>query len=86
MDRIEGLLRDYIAQNILYSNQVYPYPDNASFLEEGIIDSTSILELVMYVEDKFGFTVKDRDIVPDNFDSISNLAEYVRRNILPKLD
>lgn len=86
MDRIEGLLRNYIAQNILYSNQVFPYPDDASFLEEGIIDSTSILELVMYVEDKFGITVKDRDIVPDNFDSISNLASYVRQCLRTKVN
>lgn len=86
MDRIEGLLRNYIAQNILYSNQIYPYTDDASFLEKGIIDSTSILELVMYVEDKFGIAVKDQDIIPDNFDSICNLADYVRRCLHPEVN
>jgi acyl carrier protein len=37
------------------------------------------MELVMFVEEAFGVKVNDRDIVPDNFDSVSRLAAYVRR-------
>lgn len=79
MQNVEELIRQYIAQNILFSNNGYPYPDDASFLDEGIIDSMNVLELVAFVEEKFGITVQDQDIVPDNFDSVSKLAAYVRR-------
>jgi acyl carrier protein len=78
MQPIDELLRKYIAENILFTKDGYPYPDEASFLEEGIVDSTSILELVMYIE-KLGITVEDAEIVPDNFDSISKLTAYVHR-------
>lgn len=78
MMQVEETLRSYIAKNILFTGNGYPYDDNVSFLEEGIVDSMNVLELVMLVEEQFGVTVDDMDIVPDNFDSISRLAAYVR--------
>jgi acyl carrier protein len=79
VENIEEMIRTYIAQNILFSGDGYPYSDDASFLNEGIIDSMNVLELVMFVENNYGITVEDQDIVPDNFDSISKLAAYIRR-------
>ncbi len=78
MTPVEEMLRTYIADNILFSKKGYPYPDDASFLENGIVDSTNILELVMFVEEKFGITTDDNEITPDNFDSVSKLADFVR--------
>lgn len=79
MNSVEELLRKYIADNILFSGSGYPYPDDTSFLENGIVDSMNVLELVMFVEQKFGVKVEDAEIVPDNFDSIARLAAFVRR-------
>jgi acyl carrier protein len=76
---IEVQIKDYIAKNLLFSTNGFGYPDDASFLEEGIVDSQGVMELVMFVEDNFGIDVDDMDIIPDNFDSISQLASYVRR-------
>ena len=75
---IEEMIRTYIAENILFSDNGYPYADDASFLEEGIVDSMGIMELVMFVEEQFGITVEDEELVPDNFDSVSRLAAYIR--------
>jgi acyl carrier protein len=75
---IEQQIKGYLATNILFSDNGYPYPDEASFLEEGIIDSTGVLELVLFIEETFGVTVDDREIIPDNFDSVSKLANYIR--------
>ena len=44
----------------------------------GIIDSMGIMELVMFVGDTFRITVEDEELVPDNFDSVSRLASYIR--------
>lgn len=77
MDPVETKIASYIAQNILFSRNGYPYPADASFLENGIVDSMNILELVMYVEESFGVKVGDSDIVPENFDSVSKMASYI---------
>lgn len=79
MDEIKGKLRHYIAKNLLFSNDGYQYADDTSFLEEGIVDSMGIMELVMFVEETFGVNVEDNELIPDNFDSVTQLAAYVRR-------
>jgi len=79
MGSVEDMVRDYIVQNILFSSNGYPYQDDTSFLENGIIDSMNVLELVMFVEQKFGVKVEDAEIVPDNFDSINKLSAFIRR-------
>lgn len=76
MDTILAQIRQYIAENILFE-ETYPYPNGASFLEEGIVDSMNVLELVSFVEDHFGISVPDEDIIPENFDSVENMAQYV---------
>ena len=85
MKPVEEMLRKYIADNILFSRKGYPYPDNASFLENGILDSTNILELVMFVEEEFGITTEDNEIVPDNFDSIEKLSRFTKRKMALEL-
>ena len=79
MNDIEQKIRAYIAENILFSDKGYPYPDDASFLNEGIIDSMNMLQVVTFVEKHYRISVDDEDITPDNFDSVSRLAAYIRK-------
>jgi len=79
---IEPQIRRYLAENFLFSDNGYELEDEASFLEEGIVDSTGVLELVMFVEETFGITVEDEEIVPQNFDSVAQLAAYIRRKLV----
>jgi acyl carrier protein len=78
---IEKQIREYIADNMLFSDNGYPYDDSTSFLEEGIVDSTGVLELLLFVEETFGLKVPDEDITPDNFDSVANLGSYIRAKV-----
>lgn len=54
-------------------------PDDASFLEQGIIDSTGMVELVMFLETTYGIKVADDELVPDNLDSLNNIAAFIGR-------
>ena len=76
---VENQVREYVATNFMFSDNGYSLPDDASFLEEGVVDSTGVLELVMFVEETFGVSVEDQEIVPENFDSVSRLAAYIRQ-------
>lgn len=78
MQNIEEILRQYIAENILFSTQGYPYLDDASFLENGILDSMNVMELVPFVEEKWEIKIEDVELIPENFDSVSGLATFVR--------
>ena len=80
---IEDNIKDYIARNLLFSDNGFPYADDASFLDEGIVDSVGVMELVTFVEESFGLKVNDFEITPENFDSVSRLVKYIRSKSKP---
>jgi acyl carrier protein len=55
--------------------------DGDSLLERGILDSTGILELVAFLEEEFGATIADDELVPENLDSVSNILGYLERKV-----
>jgi len=72
-------IRSFILEHALLGTSNDSFKDDDSFLEKGIIDSTGILELVAFIEENFGFEVKDEELVPDNFDSVNKLSQYIER-------
>ncbi|MCC6956040.1 MAG: acyl carrier protein [Anaerolineales bacterium] len=76
---IEAQIKDYIAKNLLFSSDGYKYPDDASFIDEGIVDSQGVMDLVFFVEENFNIQVQDSEIVPENFDSIQKMTAYIQR-------
>jgi len=78
---IQSQIRRYILENFLFTDDESQLRDDASFLEEGIVDSTGVLELVMFVEETFGIEVADEEILPENFDSVERLTRYVEAKL-----
>ena len=74
------VIREFIVENFLFG-EANGLKDDTSFLEEGIVDSTGILELVTYIEDEFSITVEDEELIPENLDSIDNVANYLQRKM-----
>ena len=71
-------IREFIVENFLFGEDGN-LRDETSFLDEGIIDSTGILELVSFLEEEFSITVEDEDLVPENLDSINNVVTYLEK-------
>jgi len=69
-------VREYIVENFLFGDGE-KLNENTSFMEEGIIDSTGILELVFFLEENFGIKIEDNELVPENMDSLNNIARYL---------
>ncbi len=76
---IEASIRAFVARNLLFTEDGYSYPDDSSFLREGIIDSLGVLELVDFAGTTFGIRVDPTEVTPENFDSVTRLAAFVRR-------
>jgi acyl carrier protein len=74
---IKSEIRKYIIENFLYGNDDNTLGDDVSFLENGIIDSTGVLELVSFVQETFKIKVKDEELIPNNFDSLSKLEAFI---------
>ena len=68
---------DFISRNFPKAREWKNF-DDASLLEEGIIDSVGVLELILFLEQTFAFSVEDEEIIPDNLDSVNKLVIYVQ--------
>jgi acyl carrier protein len=78
MTSVRQEIRHFIVENFLFG-QDPGLDDGASLLENGIIDSTGVLELVAHMEGIYHVKVKDDELIPDNFDSIDAIVAYLAR-------
>jgi acyl carrier protein len=72
-------IRDFILRNFLFSEDDGSLSDTGSLIASGTIDSTGVLELIMFIEETFNIKVADEEMIPDNLDSIDKIVGYVRR-------
>ena len=77
MPTIEADVRQFVEDNFLFGRKGAELKGDESMLEQGLIDSTGVLELVSFIEDKFKVSVADDDLVPDNLDSINRLIAFI---------
>lgn len=76
---IESQVRNYILENLLFSSNPADLSSGESLLDRGVIDSTGVLEIVLFLETTFGVKVKDSEMLPENFDSVDNIVRFVGR-------
>jgi len=76
---LRASLRRYVLENHLFTDDETRLKDADSFLETGILDSTGIMELILFIEESQNLKVTDDEMVPENLDSIDNLVAYIER-------
>jgi acyl carrier protein len=75
-----GTVRHFIVQNFLFGD-AERLEDDTSFMDKGIVDSTGILELVMFLEETYGIKIEDEELIPENLDSLINIARFLERKL-----
>ncbi len=75
---VDEQVRQYILENFLFSNDKSLLGLDESFLERGLIDSTGMLEVILFLEETFGVKVADDEMIPENLDSVSKIAGFVQ--------
>lgn len=77
MAYVTDKIRAFIIENFLFGDDSR-LEETTSFLEEGIIDSTGVLELVNFLEEEFGLTIEDEELIPENLDSIERVEAFLQ--------
>jgi acyl carrier protein len=76
--QMESVINDYISREIVQEPAVLPLSNDTSLLKGGILDSLSLLRLVVFLQDRFQLTVDETDLLPENFDSVNAICAYLR--------
>ena len=75
---METVINDYISRELVQDPALLPLADETSLLESGILDSLSLLRLVVFLEERFGITMGEADLLPENFASVNTICAYLR--------
>lgn len=77
MQDIERDVRAFIRENFILDGQAGDLAGDASLTRHGVLDSMGVLELIMFLEQRFGLKVPDEDALPENLDSVDAIVRYV---------
>ncbi len=75
-----GEVREFIISNFLFGDPTR-LSDQCSFIRQNIIDSTGVLELVTFLEDHFGISIEDEELIPENLDSLQGISRLLESKI-----
>lgn len=73
-------IREFVIENFLFGEEDR-LADDTSFLGSNIIDSTGMLELASFLEERYGISIADEDLIPENLDSLNNIGRYLDRKL-----
>ena len=76
-DSLHDTIRKFVLENYLFTDDESQLGLDDSLLGRGIVDSTGMLEIIMFIEEQLGVKVADEDMIPENLDSVNRIATYV---------
>jgi acyl carrier protein len=76
-DALREKIRAFVLENYLFTSDTSALGFDDSLLGRGIVDSTGMLEIIFFIEEQLGVKVKDEEMIPDNLDSVSKIANFV---------
>jgi acyl carrier protein len=81
VDSIEGDVRRFMADNFILDESAGPLDGDESLTQSGVLDSMGVLELILFIEERFGVHVPDEDTLPQNLDTVDRIVGYVRSRL-----
>ncbi len=76
---IEKKIHQYILENMLFSDDPSSLKRDMSLVEDGVIDSTGVLEIIEFIEETYSIKVDDEEMIPENFDSVEKITAFIQQ-------
>jgi acyl carrier protein len=82
-DDLRTRIHDYVVANFMFDAS--SIDDDASLSDAGVLDSMGVLEMVLFVEESLGVAIPDEDVLPEHFDTVNALTDFVLSRMAPAL-
>ncbi len=74
---MQDTIRQFVVENFLAGKDDPGLDNSDSLLDARVIDSTGVMEMIEFIEDKWEISIEDSELTPENFDSVSRVATFV---------
>jgi acyl carrier protein len=75
---VETVINDYLSRELVPDPALLPLANDTPLLDSGILDSLSLMRIVVFLEEQFKITMDDADLLPENFASVNTICAYLR--------
>ncbi len=75
---VEERVRSYVLESF-YVSDADELTDDVSLIDQGYVDSTGMMDVILFLEGEYGIHIEDHETVPDNLETISRIARFVAR-------
>jgi acyl carrier protein len=75
---VQERVRDFVLE-YFYVSDPEELTDETSLIDSGLVDSTGMMEIILFLEGEYAIHVEDRETIPENLESISRIAAFVAR-------
>jgi len=76
-------VRRFLGENFLYDGNIEEIGDRDSLVSLAVFDSMGVVDMLTFVEQRFGIQVDSTEVNPDNFDNIAAICALVERKLGP---
>ena len=83
MQPIEQEVRQFVIENFVFESDNRDFSNDDSFFDTGLLDSMGVLTLVEFVKEKYEIAVEDDELLPENWDSVNRIANFVQGRVSP---
>jgi acyl carrier protein len=77
IDEIRNVSRRFLMENYLFGYEENELENDTSIMDMGVLDSTGIIELVVFIESEYNIEIQNSEIIPENLDSINCICQFV---------
>jgi acyl carrier protein len=78
---IETAVREFLTENFPLSGDAHGLGADESLIGAGVIDSTGVLEVIGFIEERWEIAIADEEVLPENLDSIASIGRFVSRKL-----
>lgn len=82
---IGGIVKGFIVSELMVGERGVNLDDTFSLIENGVLDSLGIMKLIQFIEERFSFSIEDEDILPENFENIESISQFIKRSVSTKI-
>ncbi len=73
-------MKDKVLEILTEIQPDFDFKQNINFIEEGMLDSFDIVNLVTKLDEEFGISIDGMDIIPENFYSVDSIVNLLKKN------
>lgn len=73
------IIRKFVTSNLVKKREHLEIGDHDDLIMNGLLDSLAIIKMINFLEDQYHFSIKDEDVLPENFQTISAVSSFVNR-------